>query len=252
MARTVKPTATRQPPVGDKGWILHSNSDWLAPLPRGKGLIWSEAHERRHAGIDLKIDADVAMTAPEDGKVYAVLKAGFAYGKEPPPFTHYGPEVVAIKGASGAYHWLAHLRGVKDMLAPGTDVVKNQPLADNVNSGALNHTHWEVRSQAYATERGRGQWLITMDPVSWILGFDFPANGGAQGEAHLKAGNPLRPAGSYVITLEGPRAKPAVIPPVPAAAPAPAETEAGGLWILAAIAGGVYVWTKTRRKPTGR
>ena len=105
--------------------------------PTGTGAVSSgyavlRANGAMHWGDDMPGIPGAPVYAPEDGVVTAVV-----YGKGtavalPAPWNGYGPGVVELRGASGVWHVLAHVK--PGILAPGAkvtegEIVGTMPLA---------------------------------------------------------------------------------------------------------------------------
>jgi murein DD-endopeptidase MepM/ murein hydrolase activator NlpD len=158
--------ADRVPPVGSYAPVT-GKREWLASRSHGARL---------HAGIDLAAAPGTRVCTPEAGRVVVVELRADAPGSA---WKGYGPAVVVIEGASGAYHRLTHLAAdgvtvrVGDILAtPGTPVGRISALA---------HTHWEVmtlprRRAPFATVE------LSLDPLAWLVGnvvqYDATIHGG--------------------------------------------------------------------------
>lgn len=142
---------TRVKPVERHGAIT-GRKVWLARRSDGKRL---------HAGVDLSAPPGGPVVSPEDGRVELVLEDADAVQG----WKGYGPGVVLIRGASGAFHNLAHV-----IPAPGLtagDVV--QAGARVASQSSLRHVHWEVRAVRQPTA-GRAVVEDCADPLAWLEG----------------------------------------------------------------------------------
>lgn len=126
----------------------------------------------RHWGWDLPGAAGSAVVAPEDGVVVEAVSNGSARTiKLAPPWDGYGPGVVLLRGASGVWHLLAH---VKPFVATGQKVREGDAVAAMTAGVGLAgpHVHWEVRvKQAHDSPSTRER--NTQDPQAWLDG-DHP------------------------------------------------------------------------------
>jgi len=131
---------------------------WLAPRADGRRL---------HAGVDLGHAADIVVRAPEAGTVTLTAVSSYA-GDEPRHsrpggWAGYGPQVVILDGASGAWHLLSHLGRVD--VEVGEEVEAGAPIGVTATRGR--HLHWEVRTR----ERRPWNWAgveISADPGAWL------------------------------------------------------------------------------------
>lgn len=127
--------------------------------PHGEFLANRDGGERKHAGLDLKVKGGELVRSPEPGIVVVVRKnpkKGSGYGG-------YGPVVVVVAGASGAYHLLSHMATVDPLAIVGAPVAEGQVVG--TGSAAYGHVHWEVRS----SPESRGTKNV-WDPYRWLQG----------------------------------------------------------------------------------
>jgi hypothetical protein len=110
------------------------------------------------------------VRAPELGRVLLVADA--SYGSERPRWSRpsgwsgYGPRIVVLRGASGAFHVLAHVaRDTPAGIAPGVDVAEGALLG--TVSARARHLHWEVRTSLHPP-RGVEPFYVARDPVVWL------------------------------------------------------------------------------------
>ncbi len=110
-----------------------------------------------HWGSDL-FAITPEIYAPENGIVTDVSDGSS------PPWSGYGPGIVLIKGVSGYYHLLAHMREI---------AVKPGPIAEGTFVGrydrAIAHCHYEVRKNRTGPSD-----VNTINPEQW-----FRAQGGS-------------------------------------------------------------------------
>lgn len=152
-----------------------SGSRWCA----GGGVCY-------HRGVDLGGRQGDPVVAPEGGDVVVsrVVKLKPDTDK---PFSGFGPGVVLLRGDSGRWHLLGHVRRHAVILepdvdardagahierailsAPGVRVEEGEQLAeiaglDQAADGRWwGHVHWEVRPGPLA---GRS---LTLDPADWL------------------------------------------------------------------------------------
>lgn len=137
-----------------------------APVRGAKAYLAARSDGRRlHAGIDLAAPRGTLVVAPEKAQVLIASDdaedvapvAGWAW-------SGYGPGIVVLQGASGAYHVLAHVERVA--CNPGDIVDEGVPLAVVSNRA---HVHWEVRS-SLVPPRGAAVVETTTDPSAWLAG----------------------------------------------------------------------------------
>ena len=140
------PVARYAPIVGRRAWLAD----------RSDG-------ERLHAGIDLAAPPGTVVASPEAGEVIVVEAAA----NETRRWSGYGPAVVVLRGASGAFHRLTHLASTGIRVAVG-DFLQSPGVPVGLIS-SLAHLHWEVmarpsRTNPYATVE------LCADPVEWVQG----------------------------------------------------------------------------------
>jgi len=180
MAERTTPVAHYAPITGKR--------EWLAPRSNGARL---------HAGVDLGAPRGTPVLSPEPGRVVLVE----LHADSTQAWKGYGPAIVVIEGASGAYHRLAHLSstGVRvrrgDIIAQaGVPIAEVGPLERVVNGEVRrnDHCHWEVlvqprRTAPFATVE------LSVDPLAWLVGqvvqYDAVLNGGPPHPSNL----PLTP-----------------------------------------------------------
>lgn len=146
--------------------------DWLGRGPATKSCgLWY------HAGLDLFTKKDVKrkiglVGSPEKGEVRAVINP-----REQKGWESYAPGwLVIIKGASGKFHRLAHLDGKNLYVSVGQAIGRNQA----VGFVDADHTHWSVHTALHNPTEGisKCSWANTVDPVSWVKGWDVTAEQG--------------------------------------------------------------------------
>lgn len=185
---------TRRMPASVPGTVT-GRRVWLAE--RANGARW-------HAGIDCIGRPGSTVVAPEDGVVRLVLPDADAVQG----WGGYGPGVVLLAGASGAFHALAHVRPT---CAEGDIVTAGAKVAEQTD---YRHVHWEVRAVPIPTA-GRAVVEDCADPLAWIEGRIERWDGRC----------PPRPGDSYRTpracrpSWRGPRPAPLVPWPSPRAAP---------------------------------
>lgn len=136
----------------------------------------SDGH-RLHAGVDLRVDAEQFVRAPEAGRVVEVFESnrprqGERRFSRPPGWSGYGPRGVLIESPqSGVWHLLAHLDRV--LVQPGDTVAEGQSVGQG---SAVHHVHWEVRTMARPT-RGAAVVEVTLDPGAYLEGRRVPWSG---------------------------------------------------------------------------
>ena len=140
------PVARYAPIVGRRAWLAD----------RSNG-------ERLHAGIDLAAPPGTVVASPEAGEVIVVEAAA----NETRRWAGYGPAVVVVRGASGAFHRLTHLASTGIRVAVG-DLLQSPGVPIALIS-SLAHLHWEVmarpsRTNPFATVE------LCADPVEWVQG----------------------------------------------------------------------------------
>lgn len=122
--RTMKVT-----PHGAFGFVRRSSSN---------GGCGTKGYPCTHPGTDLAAAAGTPVYAPEDGVVIAQGDGTSS------PFRGYGPWVIALRGASGKIHLLAHMgRGTAHMALVGARVTAGQ----QIGTIGVNHLHWEIRDK---------------------------------------------------------------------------------------------------------
>jgi murein DD-endopeptidase MepM/ murein hydrolase activator NlpD len=153
--------------------------DWLGrgPLQKNCGLWY-------HAGLDLFTKKDIKrkiglVGSPEKGEVVARINP-----KEQKGWESYAPGwLIIIKGESGKFHRLAHLDGDHLYVSPGNQVGRNQA----VGYVDADHVHWSIHTTLDnpTTDPKTKQapisgcsWANTVDPVSWVKGWDVSAEQG--------------------------------------------------------------------------
>ena len=149
----------------------------LARMPRVQGrqayLARRSEGARLHAGVDLASPPGTLVRAPEAGVVAVV---GFADSLPPTDgwrWRGYGPEIVLLRGDSGRWHLLSHLRNAR--VAVGERVEAGATVGEISH---LRHVHWEVLTRA---RPGRGQAVaeISLDPLAWLADSEVPYDGRA-------------------------------------------------------------------------
>lgn len=140
-----------------------------------------------HWGLDLGGRQGELVRAPEAGTV--VVSRAVSLDQRDPPWTGFGPGVVLLRGDSGAWHLLAHLRGLAFDLDPDVDAREaGEDVTDALeqaggyrvdlgevvgelaglhrrSGGGWNgHVHWEVRPRPLAGH------AATLDPLAWLRG----------------------------------------------------------------------------------
>lgn len=132
---------------------------------------------RLHAGVDLRVDPDQPVRAPEAGVVVEVFESnrprrGEPRFSRPPGWSGYGPRGVLVHApASGVWHLLAHLDHV--------DVRRGDTVAEGQTVGrgsVVHHVHWEVRTQPRPTG-GAAVVEVTLDPGAYLEGRRVPWSG---------------------------------------------------------------------------
>lgn len=115
-----------------------------------------------HAGLDIG-NRGGAVVAPEAGRVVAV---GQPIKGKASPFGGYGPWVVAIKGDSGFFHWLAH---VDKPTVKRNQYVEPGEIVALATGTTWPHVHWEIR-QVLVPYKGEKYWpwTVSIDPVRWL------------------------------------------------------------------------------------
>jgi murein DD-endopeptidase MepM/ murein hydrolase activator NlpD len=178
------------------GKVPNKKTDWMFPLPRKSNLPWGTQVAKRHAGLDVSIDATEkeSVVAPESGEVIRAFET--KYMEEPKGWKGYGPGAVVIKGKSGYYHLLAHLKGV--MVKKGDKIEVAEPVAKGVESGKYDHVHWEVREKLTPSGANKYVWMITVDPARWI---NFEIVKAVDAVAKLMQGKKMRE--KYPVRLKG-------------------------------------------------
>lgn len=142
------------------------------PVPGGKiasrfginrGGVW-------HWGDDVAGPAGATVVAPEAMTVVTVSTSADPERADnttlPAPFGGYGPGIVLAKGASGAFHLLAHLATVE--VAEGAELGEGDhvgTLATHVGKSGP-HTHWEMRIKPIDSPATRAS--NTFDPERWL------------------------------------------------------------------------------------
>jgi murein DD-endopeptidase MepM/ murein hydrolase activator NlpD len=127
-----------------------------AVTPRG-AYRFNRGDGVTHAGVDLRTAPGERIVAPETGIVYATENEHAA------PWRGYAP-VVLLRGDSGRFHLLAHVKAGSQAPA-GVRVLEGQQVAQ----GGTNHVHWEVRSKPWA-DAGRKSITVTESPLAWLQG----------------------------------------------------------------------------------
>lgn len=168
---------------------------WLAE--RSDGARW-------HAGIDLTGRPGSSVFAPENGVVDLVLENADAT----PGWRGYGPGVVRIRGASGAWHVLAHIiprASVGDVVQLGAQVGEQS---------SYRHVHWEVRAAPQPTQ-ARAVVEDVCDPLAWVEGriVRWP------GTCPPRPGDTYRTPRACRPSWRGPRPAPLIPWPAPPGAP---------------------------------
>lgn len=151
----MRPPVDRQIPQRGAGAWLASRSDGA----------------RLHAGVDLGSPAGTVVRAPESGVI--VLRkdsiptpAEITAGARRVPWGGYGPAVLAIQGASGAIHLLAHLETGSILVQSGESIEEGKIVG---KVSRLSHVHWEVRTKLMPPA-GAAQVEVSIDPQTWLDG----------------------------------------------------------------------------------
>lgn len=154
-----------RPPV-DRRIPASGLGAWLARRSDGARL---------HAGVDLRVDPEQPVRAPEAGRVVETFEsnrpADARRYSRPAGWSGYGPRGVLMAGRSGVFHLLAHLDHV--------DVREGDELeeGDTVGRGSVvHHVHWEVREMA-RPPAGHAVVEVTLDPGAWLRGERVPWDG---------------------------------------------------------------------------
>lgn len=149
----------------------------LARMPRvtGRQVYLARRSEgaRLHAGVDLASPPGTLVRAPEAGTVAVVGVADSLPPTDGWRWRGYGPEIVLLRGDSGRWHLLSHLRNAR--VAVGERVEAGATVGEISH---LRHVHWEVLTRA---RPGRGQAVaeISLDPLAWLADSDVPYDGRA-------------------------------------------------------------------------
>lgn len=104
----------------------------------------SRSSGRLHEGIDI--------LAPKGTKVYSSTE-GMVGSLKP---NNLGGKVIWILGPGGAWHYYAHLDGIKHGLREGDYVKKGQHIGYVGNTGNARHTASHLHYGLYLSGRGRG------------------------------------------------------------------------------------------------
>lgn len=111
-------------------------------------------HPCTHWGLDLFGKGSRNVISPADGEVVAVAPGSG------PPWSGYGPMVVAIRGG-GKYLVMTHLD--RAVVAKGDRVREGQLIG--TFDADYGHTHFEVRHELTGPSSTN-----TMDPFAWLAG----------------------------------------------------------------------------------
>ncbi len=149
-------------------------------VPHGTAGAWCASRSdgaRLHAGIDLWGPVGREVHAPEAGEVVVVASANVpsdpVHRSEPRGWAGYGPELVVMRGDSGAFHLLAHLGTVA--VRVGQRLALGE-LIGTIGRTSSPHLHWEVRSRLQPT--GAAAVVeVAADPEAWLEGRWAPWDG---------------------------------------------------------------------------
>lgn len=146
----------------------------FAPIGGRKAYLASRSDGARlHAGVDLAARQGTPVRAPEAGTIELAGAADTARAIRGWRWRGYGPDVILLKGDSGAWHVLAHLQALR--VSRGDRVAVAQLVGE---VSRLAHVHWEVTSES-RPGRGRAVVEISRDPMAWVEGTDRPYDGRA-------------------------------------------------------------------------
>lgn len=149
----------------------------LVRMPRitGRQVYLARRSEgaRLHAGVDLASPPGTVVRAPEAGTVAVVGVADSLPPTDGWRWRGYGPEIVLLRGESGTWHLLAHLRNAR--VAVGERVEAGGTVGEISH---LRHVHWEVLTRARPA-RGQAVAEISLDPLAWLADSEVPYDGRA-------------------------------------------------------------------------